>query len=289
MNNLITKSFATSIKNLDENSFQDFIDFLFLEYYGVNDYQPIKDKRDRGCDGIIKSKKCIIACYAPEIYNIKAFRKKSSSDYKSYYENWGNKYENWQFITNNEIHASEKQEIGALGENCDIVGIKQLVAMISELKYYQIRRVGEYLKIDPEFFSRDILLEIIEDLLKDSEDQNLIKYQGLIFIDDKIKINVSGAEYLIVKDEYEMFVEYFGVIDDILGNYSQYEINLVKSKIINDYRSIEGNFKSRLEVLTKIYGEKYYMSDDYIFFIRAIIFKFFEQCLIGIKVKAEYD
>ena len=71
--------------------------------YGADNYIPPRDIKDKGADGIITNKAMVVACYGPEKIDKKRYLKKIESDFKSYLDNWKVKYQNWMFVTNNDM------------------------------------------------------------------------------------------------------------------------------------------------------------------------------------------
>ena len=107
--------FETQVKigigRLKESNFQEFIDFLFVLKYG-QDYQPIKPKTDRGCDGILNGD-MILSTYAPQKENLNSFKKKIGNDYSEYHKNWGDKYPKWYVVYNGELTSDRYSRIAA--------------------------------------------------------------------------------------------------------------------------------------------------------------------------------
>jgi hypothetical protein len=164
--------------------------------------------------------------------------------------------------------------------------------MIDKLSGGKKRRVGEYLKIDKEYFTKDYLIEILDNLLKGSDfyDENVL-YEKVIYTPDKITLNYRQSDVEGVLNEYKIFFEdgVFNNIENILQGYDDEEQNRIKIKILCDFNDkTSSSFKERSKTLTEFYLGRYSTNDDdYLFFIRAVLIYFFEQCLIGKKTEAE--
>jgi hypothetical protein len=66
MEKVLYNAIKQQIQALKDISFQFFIDELYLKRYG-DEFVPIKQKQDRGNDGILHGD-TILAVYAPEEY-----------------------------------------------------------------------------------------------------------------------------------------------------------------------------------------------------------------------------
>ncbi len=122
MNSVFSDAIKIKIDSLKGNNFQNFIDELFL--IGYDDYIQIKQKRDKGCDGIIENK-IVIAAYAPEIIGLRNFKKKIKKDYIDYKKNWSHKYPGWRVVYNGEFTAERIEFIKKLRKDAQPFGIKK--------------------------------------------------------------------------------------------------------------------------------------------------------------------
>jgi len=287
MNSVLIEFIESKIKRNLGISFQELIDEIFLHKY-EHSYKPIKPKHDQGCDGIIEDTKTVIACYAPEKYDLNEFKRKIQSDYEAYDKYWKSQYPNWLVVYNDDIRASQQRFIESLYDKGRIIGIKTIIKDIEALGNYKIRSLAKFLKIDAMYISNDVLSQILDDLLKDTETNTKpIVYKRPTYIIDKIKLNYSEEDVNGAISVYEIVSEHFNQLSSLIKGYTDTEINSLKSKIIADFNLHKGNFKERLEQLTVRYGEKYNNDDEYIFFVRVILLYIFEQCLIGKKVTGE--
>lgn len=155
---LITK-IKNQISNLKDISFQNFITELYSICY-ENNFDAIKQKRDKGCDGIL-NKNTIIAVYAPERYEINSFKNKiknsnpkSLGDFDKYENNWKNKYPNWQFIYNGEITGEMIDFLRALKQDVDFIDIVKIMRLITNLSPSKLKLIIDYLKIPNDYITR---------------------------------------------------------------------------------------------------------------------------------------
>ena len=282
--------FELQIKSLRGFEFQDFVTELFLLKYGESGFIPPRQVKDKGCDGIILSENRSVACHAPGNYNYRDFAAKINSDFEAYQIYWEKDYPNWMFITNQEVSPDLITKINELKKNTPLLGVKNIISIIEALDNYKRRRLGKYLRIEPDYFARDYLEEILEDLLKDTEtgDENVC-YSKPPYMPDKININYEKEDIEGALHEYEIVTDYFKRIEELLQGYGDNGLARIKFKIINDFNEKSGSFKEKLKKQTRQYLEKYSkeQDDDYLFYIRAILINIFEQCLIGLKTEAE--
>jgi hypothetical protein len=294
MNEPLENIFITQITSLRGFAFQDFITRLYLLKYGNDNFLPPRKVKDKGSDGIILPEKKVVACYAPNEYNLAEFFKKAKGDYKSFSDNLKNTYPNWMFVYNKEVPTEAILKIhNELDANAPVLGIDNIIGIINELSGANKREIGSYLRIPSEMFSKDYISEILTDLLKATEFVNEnIKYEGKIYTPDKIKLNCQEEDVETILADYDLFLENgdFNSIEGILKGYQDEEQNRIKFRIVNDFNNkTSGSFKQRMMNLSSLYLDKYSNEndDDYKYFINAILIYFFEQCLIGKKTESE--
>ncbi len=292
MNRPLQNKFRIQIQSLYKFDFQDFITKLLMFRYGATSYIPPRDIRDKGADGIITDKETVIACYGPEKIDKKRYLKKISDDFKLYSDNWQRNYKNWAFVTNNDIPEWAIREINSLKKASSPIGLKNILQMVDELPSFQKRELGSYLNIEKELFAKDYLNEILEDLIKETSfvDEN-IEYQQQVYFPKKVELNYEKEDIDSILQEYDIYFEdgVFSEVESLLFGYEDEETNKLKIRIITDFNSKAGDFKSRLQQLLEKYLDKYSSEndDEYLFYIRAILIYLFEQCLIGRKTKGE--
>ncbi|MEX2567140.1 MAG: hypothetical protein WD431_14445 [Cyclobacteriaceae bacterium] len=298
MNTPLQNRFETQLRSLTGFDFQDMVIKIFQMKYGETGFTDIRPQKDKGNDGIVESEKRIIACYGPEetqntAKRQKDFEAKAKGDFEQYKTHWETQYPKWSIVINHKIDPQYDKIVKELSSNGTVIGLSQLLTIIDNLKNYQKRQLGSYLKIDKELFATDFLGEILEDMLKEDEDLTITTpYQpkGIIEIGEKILNNFNKEEIDEVKSEYESILleGIFNQVNNLLYGYEDSEIVKIKRRIIYDYtHKSNGNFNGRLEQLTNLYLEKYSSErdDDYLYYVRGLLLYLFEQCLIGIKTQ----
>lgn len=292
MNDPLQNRFKLQIEALGGFDFQDFVAELFLLKHGSTNFTILRRTKDKGCDGVIVSEKRVIACYGPVENDQKKFDKKADEDFEDFANNWQSQFPNWMFVVNHDVTPAQISKIEKLKKGTPLIGIKNILSIINELDNYKRRRLAKYLKIEPDFIAKDYLREILDDLLKNSNSYEPRKaYIKPVYFTDKVKLNFVEADVQEVLNEYDLVAEYFADIEGIIYGYEDDEIDRIKYRIITDFIQTQGEFKGRLETLTKQYLGKYSSDgdDDYKFYIRVLLIYIFEQCLIGSKTEKEND
>lgn len=300
MNKPLTNLFELQIKSLTGFDFQDIVIKIFQYYYGITDITDIRQQKDKGCDGIIESEKRVIACFGPKenmntIKRQKEFISKSNSDFALFVQNWQINYDYWSIVINHVIDPFYDLHVKSLNSNTSVIGLKQIINMLENIKGFQRRQLGEFLRIDHEYFANDYIKEILDDLLKEDGDYGAdIKYKPkeLSQIAAKIELNFSNNDIQEINTEYEEFLlqGLFSQIRSIFYGYEDNDISKIKIRVIADLnQKTNGNFKEKLNQLSDFYIEKYSHSsdDEYLYYIRGLLLYLFEQCLIGMKTKGE--
>jgi len=283
---IIDKLFKLHIKNLTDTNFQLFINFLFKLIYG-NDFKTIKQKKDKGIDGIIESKKLAIAIYGPELNETRKFIRKIKPDFDKYFKFWKNSLPNWLVIYNNEILAGQYDFVKTLYKKSELWGINEIISEISNLTNSKKLKIGEYLGIDREYMSRNIMKEIIDDLIVKQQKITKPEYKIALDIDKKIEINFGLHDVESVKKDFDICLEDFTSLNDILSGYENDDITKLKSNIISDFNFRHGSFKEKFYGIVDYYSRDYNNDDEYKYYIRVILYYLFEQCLIGKLTEVE--
>jgi len=286
---LLKNALVQQMERLSGLPFQEFIEELFILKYG-NNFVPVKQKRDKGCDGILNGD-TILAVYAPEKPDIQLFRKKIKEDHQKYLENFSSQYPQWQVIYNGNFTRERVDYILSLEKNAVLTGIKHLLEIITTSPWHHIRRVAEYLQINPDFLENDVLKQVIDDLMHISgavpEDENP-GFTKTTYIEDKVRLNFKEEDIEAALDEYEENLCILNRVRDIVQPYEN--LGVLKTKIRLDYE-IHNNrcrdFKRTLDSLTDSYAAKYPRDDVYRYYVRSVLIYFFEQCLIGRKSTGE--
>ncbi|WP_281986899.1 hypothetical protein [Aquimarina aggregata] len=297
MEQLLKNAFKVQIEAKQGSNFEEFIDELFLLKYGAENYIPIRGTRDKGNDGTILTEKKILACYAPKKYNKSDFTfkvlgsDKKEGDFPKYVNNWKEQFCNWEMLVNHEVSPDQLSLIEELEGNTFIKGIKQILYIIeNDFTNNQRRKLATFLGIG-EYFRQDYILDIIQDLLDDSNRDDTIQFDksDLTPPKEKIELNFNEEDWDGVNSEMILVMKDFITISNILSGYEDNEKDLIKRRIIEDYNKLGGDFKARLNSLTEGYTKQYSNLDDdgYRLNVRTILLYMFEQCLIGKKTSKE--
>lgn len=281
MKKVTENAFINRIISLKDTEFQNFTDKLHTVCYG-NNYTAIKQKRDKGCDGILNNE-TVLAVYAPEKHHLGKFKKKISDDFDKYSKNWMASYPKWQVIYNGTFTAEMVQFIKNLKSDAQPVGLNNIMEMIVRLRWSHIQHLSEYLNIDSDFLIFDIIDEIIRDLLKaESISTEDFDFRKLTEIERKIEINFQAEDIERIKDEYEDGLKYFDMVKDVIGNY-EIEKDTLKNRVRWDIAKLGGDFKTRFDNLTEDYASIRLGDDYYKLMVRVLLIYLFEQCVIGRK------
>ncbi len=145
ISNPLENAIKIQILSLNGLAFQEFIDQLFKLLYG-DDYLTIKQKHDKGCDGILKDT-TILSVYAPEKYQLDTFKNKITDDFNKYEKNWKNKYPSWLVVFNGEITAEMKLYVDSLYSKAKINGNNEIISRLFSLNQRKLLNILNYLKI----------------------------------------------------------------------------------------------------------------------------------------------
>lgn len=276
------------VNSLHENRFQEFVESLYILHYG-SAFTPIKQKRDKGCDGIINSPKTVIAIYGPERRDLRKFKEKVGDDFKKYEDYWMAEYPNWQVIYNLQYTSGEVEYLVSLKSNVEKIEPRHLVDIFQHLRWTDKRRIAAQLGIDDIYLNKDLVETVLTDLIESSEvlDDNDRVHTKPIYIGEKIELNYSPQDVDSAKEEYENCLLYFGMLQQSLASCNETEQASLRSRIIQDYQRFNGSFSQRLQSMTEAYAKNNRVDDIYVFFIRVTLIYFFEQCLIGTKTETE--
>lgn len=279
MNSILEHQFRGAIDRLKEDNFQDFIKIVFAKRYGL-DFDITKNCRDKGCDGIL-NKDTILAVYSPEKKGLRSFKKKVDEDYEKYEQNWKNSYPNWMFVYNGETTAEMLAYVNGKQKNVKNICINKLIEIIKELKWSDKRDLARNkLNIEEEYLTKDILQEIINDLLKNSL-EGVPKRTLPPDLTEKIKLNYDSEDIDgIIKDHQEM-MPLILKFEKLLSAYKSEEIALLRLRIIDEYQKLSGNFKTRFNNLVSLIANKNKGDDYYKMHVKSILMYFFQICLIG--------
>lgn len=278
MDELLKNQFKKRIELRKSSSFQNFCRELFLKKFGQN-FQPIKDKQDRGCDGIL-NKNTILSIYSPEKENLRSFKSKVKDDYQKYKDNWKSKYKKWCFVYNGELTADRIKFLDEISKNCLRWDINYIIEIIDSLPYHKMNQLAKDLNIDENLIVYDVLKIVIEDLSKDL-DITIRKEKIPSLFKEKVRVNYSQREQEDALKEYRENLTHILKLEEVLKHFEDKHISSLKNKVKIAYDMLKGNFKQRINNLVKSLSTSRENDDLYVFYVRIIVIYFFERCVIG--------
>lgn len=287
MNSVLKHQFKVAIDSCKEGSFNELVNELFVKRFG-NAFSPLKQKHDQGCDGILNNN-TIIAAYAPQKPNLRSFKKKAGDDFNSYKDNWQSKHPKWRYVYNGEYTAEMVQHLKSLKNDVILTDINGVLDLVEQLTHFKRRELASSLGIDEVLIVNDIMLAVVEDLFKFASDYDAEAHphESPPYIEDKIVLNYSHSDIGDALKVYEYVMEYFPQLKDVLKSYESHEISALKAKLIGCYNKYSGDFKTRLENLVEEFSKNNKEDDSYSFFVRVVLFYFFETCVIGQRPESE--
>ena len=244
MNSVFRNLVENQIRSLHENGFQDFVNELFLTVYGEN-FTPLKDKRDKGCDGILFND-TVLAVYAPAKYTLAKFKRKIQKDFREYEKHWAGSYPKWQLVFNGEFTAEMIQAVDDLKSDAAKIGRLKIMALIQDLNWSAIEKIARYLQLDNKQIIYDAIETVVADLIrsKNNPERNF-DFSKRTKIEEKIEINFSGEDIGNIKSEIGDCLKYFSLVQDVIGSYEQSKIDVLKSRVRTDIEKFSGDFKIR--------------------------------------------
>ena len=287
MDHIFEHQIKTAIDELKENNFQDFVTELFIKKYGTN-FTPIKNKKDKGSDGIINNT-TIIAVYAPNKPDLRRFKSKINEDFDKYKNNWMLNYPNWWFIYNGQFTAEMILSIDELDRGIKKIDINHILELVKSLPFPKIREIArDDLGIDEEYIIYDILKKVIDDLLNNKQEKSsLQKHTQPPYIEKKVAINYVKADIEGALDEYKDMIPDIAKLENIFKSYDDEEIKSLKSKVTVEFNKLIGDFKTKLNNLNESFAERNRNNDLYKYAVRVVLIYFFETCRIGKKTSGE--
>jgi hypothetical protein len=303
------KALKANIKELIKSKrgfeFEAFINEMHLIQYGVDGYQPTRERGDDGADGIILNSRTIIAAYGPDTYKESSFLKKINDDFEDYMRKWATDNPNWNMYYNNSLAPEQirisdnlielaKQKSLTI-DKVIIKGIDQIMHLIeSEFTNKQQRQLATLLCVPKELMIFDHIRSIIDDLINGvGIDVENVKYKIAIDVLEKINLNYSESDAKIAEEEYAD-LNADGTLKkiwNIIATYEPEQINSLKLLIKREFNKLNGTFKEKLNSLTEKYIDKYTsgQDDDFEYYTRALLVYCFEQCMIGEKTIKEKE
>ena len=273
---------------LHGNKFQQFINELLNLLYG-SEYIPIRPQQDRGNDGCLKDKTKLFAVYAPETQKTFAeIKTKFVTDFEKYKRYWSS-YRRFVFVFNNpEIAVTDitAQQLQLAHEyETDFWTRGYLLRRIEgELSFAEIRKLAlEILQVNEEQYRFSIISWVVDDLTKQKNgNEQAISYTLPTGISEKIDKNFDPHDVETVKEEVRTFQQDFSNLQKILENPETAKI--LKDKVLSLYLEIgsDKSLSKKIAIVQKNLSKES-QDDDYLYYVRCIIFYIFEQCLIGNK------
>jgi len=286
MDNIARSVLNNKINSLKATYFQDSLDKIFLTIYG-HDFTRIKQKQDKGSDGILNGD-TIIAAYAPEKYSLADFKRKVGADYKSYKANWKNTHPEWLVVCNLEMTSSMKMFVNGLKSDAKTMCIESLIELIRKQTWTKKKMIFQSLDMPDAYLSNDLLSVVIDDLLNISCNvKDIQPYEKPLYIEDKVKLNLEPDQVHLFLDEYEEYLTLFSSIKAVVKDHEPNSIQALRSKIRATYLGLSGDFSNKIKVMCETLCGVKINDDIYYYHIRAVVVYFFEQCLFGVKSPAE--
>ncbi len=303
MDKALKSNMKELIKSKRGFEFEEFINSIHLIQYGSNGYQPTRERKDDGAEGLILGSHTIIAAYGPDSFNEKKFLKKVNADFADYLTKWAKDNPNWHMYYNNSLAPEQIKVTDDLKDlakkkslntnNIIIKGIDQIMQLIeSDFTNIQQRQVVTFLGVPKELVIFDHIRSIIDDLIRGfGIDQENIKYKIEVDVPEKIKLNYSESDAKIAEEEYAD-LNVSGTLKkiwNIIATYEPEQINSLKLRIKREFNNLKGTFKEKVNSLTEKYLDKYTsgQDDDFENYTRALLIYCFEQCMIGEKTIKE--
>ena len=281
MDVVLQEHLKTYISRLSGENFQTFTDFLFTKKYGSS-FRVLRHHRDMGCDGIINNK-TVIAVYGPENgrNTLSSFKTKFSTDHQKYQENWSKVYPEFLFVYNSSLTGEMVNFVNQSYRDTIIIDENGIFEMIDSLLYSKVFEIVKHLGIPEEYFSVDVLTEVINDLSKNGDEYASVPLVKPIYIEDKILLNYDLSDVESMKEEYYDTLPDIRTIEVILRDYGDGEITALKSKIRTLYSELGGSFKERFNNLSDRLSQRRPRDDIYRSKVRSVLLYMFELCLIG--------
>ncbi|MCY4562270.1 MAG: hypothetical protein OXC03_08270 [Flavobacteriaceae bacterium] len=177
--------------------------------------------------------------------------------------------------------------VEGLDGNTSIKGIKDIIYIIeNELNSNKRRKLADFLNISQHFI-QDYVSQIIKDLMEHSNKGDAIPFDTSTLKSPKeiIQLNFNREDWDGVNSQMVDVMKDFAIILEIISGYEDYEKDMLKHRIIDDYNKLGGDFKTRLNSSTDQYTKQYanLKDDEYRLSVKTILLYMFEQCLIDEK------
>ena len=163
MNSALTANIEMLIRKKRGFDFEAFINKLHLIIYGVDGYQPSRERKDNGADGVLIATRTIVAAYGPDTLNYRNISKKVSADFDLYLDKWAFNYPGWAIFCNQSLSPDllmlanvlrkTAAERNVLVESINVMGIEQIVHLIeTTCSEKQLKLVAHYLGINKDLY-----------------------------------------------------------------------------------------------------------------------------------------
>ena len=259
---------------------------LHYKVHGPMGFMSLRDTHDAGCDGIIVSEQCLVACYGPTNAKFPAQKTKISGDYALYVTHWHKSLPNWRLFINLDP-GPEHLKLGKTlhGSESVVWGPKRFLEMLDELNFGHIRDLCRLLQIDDDDVGRDFVKHILDSLLKLPKAAGKVEY-GRTAPDPSRKVrqnfpaqSVTQALRMLEKtgDQQAAISEAIGLLDDR-------DTKTLKIRIMSDFDlAVGADFEAKFKALTRQYGQQYNrgQDDEVGSYVSALLWHVFSQCLIG--------
>jgi len=294
MNKAVQNLFAARIETLQGFDFEDFVKELFLKRFSETGFLPTRPRKDRGCDGILLHSRTILACFGPKEYDYNKFVRKVNEDFADYQKYWHSTHPNWQMVVNHKLDPRQQTYIEKKHPGSVILGLDHLLSIIStEINATSMRHLSNLLGMDSSQVFSSYLAELLENLLLETktDPSQLTEYkkEHLTALLDKIPLNYTVEDLESAYQDFDLVIPLFPTIRGHISNFTDEEKSRLKSRVVDDYNKMGGDFRQRVISLCDFYLQRFSHEDDeeYRFNIKSVLLYIFEQCLIGRKKEAK--
>jgi hypothetical protein len=312
---LLEMAVRDKIRLADGKSFQQlFWDIMILRH---PDLQTPRMQHDLGNDGYSIGAKVFFACYAPESlkYDNTDTKEKISDDYKSFCDNWKNKFsfDKWIFVTKDNLMGVPHQRIVELNGQSDGVnkenwGLEQVVREALCLDSSHVVRIftlpDSYLRVAVnEEMDLGIIAEVFEFIFENkipATNTGAIKdSDNYTELTEKLSLNFTGGELDAAREMVVNNWERKALVEKYLEGETERNparVSALVDKVQSDFRRIrqveyQGAAVESVRVIEDL-AREYLEEDkksnpDYVAGARAIVLYLFELCYLGKKTQKE--
>ena len=283
---LLRNRIKVQVGTLLGGTFQEFITELQYRLHGPMGFMSLRDTHDAGCDGIIVSEQCLVACYGPTNAKFPAQKSKISGDYALYMTHWKKHLPNWRLFINLEPGPEHLKLGEALhGTNAVVWGPKRFLSLIDGLNFGHVRDLCRLLQIDEDDVGRDFVKHILDSLLKLPKASCSVDYRrDAPDLERKVRHNFPAQSITNALRLIEMTIEQQMAVSDAIGLLDDNDTKTLKTRILSDFDQAAGaDFEAKFKALTRQYGQQYNRGrdDEVASYVSALLWHVFGQCLIG--------